>query len=65
MRGSDLHHGRAVDVKMELAEIRVVRAKRAVGQISHRLPMLQEVGNRFLHVHLIHSLAELFAEGTA
>ena len=36
---------------VELAQVGLIRAKRAVRQISHCLPVLEKLGYRLLHVH--------------
>ena len=51
MFGRDVDHVGAIHVHVKLAQVRLVRADRAIGKIPHSLPMLQKIGDRFLHVH--------------
>jgi hypothetical protein len=39
-------------MSVELAQVGVISAKRPVGEIPDRLPMLEELGNGLLNVHL-------------
>ena len=48
---SDIDHFRPIDVDVELAEVGLVRANRAVRQVANSLSILKKIDNRLLHVH--------------
>ena len=60
----DVHHLGVAHVKVKLAEIGLICADGAIRQIPLDLPVLQEVGNRLLHIHCGHSLHSLWGDFT-